>query len=62
MHEYELVGSLYEMGRQTALLLNLSQRSPPPPPEERLQFARACEAVVREHAPWLLDTETNPTS
>ena len=55
MHEYELTGSHYEMGRQTAVLLKLNEHSPEPPPEARLQFARACEAVVREHAPWLLE-------
>src|SRR6266852_343749 len=55
MHEYELTGSHYEMGRHTAVLLKLNEHSPEPPPEARLQFARACEAVVREHTPWLLD-------
>lgn len=55
MHEYELAGSHYEMGRQTAALLKLNEHSLPTPTEERLQFARACEAAVREYAPWLLD-------
>lgn len=55
MHEYELAGDHYEIGRQNAALLYRNGYAPRPATQEQRRFAQACEAVVEEHAPWLLE-------
>lgn len=55
MHEYELAGDHYEMGQQNAVFLQRTGYAPRPATAEQFRFARQCEAVVGEIAPWLLD-------
>ena len=56
MHEYTLAGSHYTMGRENAARLQQAGYPlPQPPTAEQLHFAYACQAVVGEHTPWLLD-------
>ena len=42
MHEYELAGSHYEMGRQYASLLKMNDPASWSATEKQLQFTRAC--------------------
>ncbi len=55
MREYELAGNNDDIGRQNAVCLKQSGYSPRPATAEQLRFALACEAVVEEHAPWLIE-------
>jgi predicted choloylglycine hydrolase len=55
MKECRLTGGYYEMGWQYGALLRRAGFSPGEASEEQLRFSRECEAVVREHAPELLD-------
>ncbi len=56
MHEYELAGDNYEMGRRNAVLLKRAgYPAQQAVTEGQLRFARECEEVVGAYAPWLLE-------
>lgn len=55
MEEHVLSGSYYEMGRQYGGLLKREGFSLPTAPPEAFRKVRENEAIVREHAPGLLD-------
>lgn len=56
MHEYDLAGDHYEMGRRNAeLMKRAGYPAQESVTESQLRFALECEEVVGEYAPWLVE-------
>lgn len=55
MHMYRLEGTHHAIGAEYGALLKASRFRIPPTNVEKLKYALACEAIVRDHAPELVE-------